>query len=185
VYLSAFLPTRHASPAALYALPEARTPYDAPLTVGDSQKIGAVRFNPRGDLGYLRLLQSVFYQDVSEAQFLPRVGAMSPDLPLRLWTDEPRASASRWGGLKRAYIHCSLDRAIAPALQRLMVADADRVTPDNRTQVMALASSHSPFASQVEPLVALLRGLAVGAVTADAGSGTQLRSAVDRGRSPA
>lgn len=162
VYLSAFLPTLQPSPAVLYALPEARTPFDASLTIGDAARIGAVRFNPRGTLDYLRSLQSVFYQDIPQERFLPFAGAMSPDLPLRLWTDAPQASAARWGRLRRTYIHCTQDRAISPALQQRMVQDADRFTPGNRTAVMALDSSHSPFASQVEPLASALQGLVRG-----------------------
>jgi pimeloyl-ACP methyl ester carboxylesterase len=160
VYLTAFLPTRHPSPASLYQLPEARTPYDAPITVGEAVRIGAVRFNPRGNIAYLRELHSVFYHDVSEEQFLPFAAAMSPDLPLRLWTGEPRASAARWGSLKRTYVHCTQDRAIAPALQLKMVAEADQLTPENRTDLIEIESSHSPFASQPDRLIALLRKLA-------------------------
>jgi pimeloyl-ACP methyl ester carboxylesterase len=162
VYLSAFLPTRIASPAALYTLPEARTPYDASLTVGDAGVIGAVRFNPRGSIDYLRKLQSVFYQDVSEERFLPFAMAMSPDLPLRLWTEEPKASPGGWGSLERTYIRCLQDRAVAPALQLKMIADADQLAPRHRTQIVEFASSHSPFASQVGPLTAVMRKLATG-----------------------
>ncbi len=160
VYLSAFLPTRQPSPAALYALPEARTPYDVPITIGDAGHIGAVRFNPRGSIEYLRLLQSVFYQDVSEERFLPFASALSPDLPMNLWVEEPRATTSRWGRLKRIYIHCTQDRAIAMALQRRMVADADALAPRTRTQILEIDSSHSPFASQVTLLAGLLRRIA-------------------------
>jgi hypothetical protein len=60
---------------------------------------------------------------------------------------------------RRTYIHCTQDRAIAPALQQRMVEDADRLTPGNRTAVLALDSSHSPFASQVELLAGALQGL--------------------------
>lgn len=160
VYLSAFLPTQHPSPAALYALPDARTPHDAPITLGDADRIGAVRLNPRGAIEYLRQLQSVFYQDVSEERFLPFAAAMSPDLPVRLWTEEPRATAARWGSLQRTYIHCTLDRALAPALQRTMIAAADSLAPHNRTEVLEIESGHSPFASQVELLAGLLRRIA-------------------------
>ncbi len=160
VYVSAFLPTQQPSPAALYALPEARTPYDAPITIGDAGRIGAVRFNPRGSIEYLRRLQSVFYQDVSEERFLPFASALSPDLPLHLWSGEPRATTARWGSLKRTYIHCTQDRAIAPALQRRMVADADAFAPRPRTEVHEIDSSHSPFASQVAVLAGLLRRIA-------------------------
>jgi hypothetical protein len=82
---------------------------------------------------------------------------------VRLWTDEPRATAARWGSLQRTYIRCTLDRAIAPALQRTMIAAADSMAPHNRTEVLEIESSHSPFASQVELLAGLLRRIAPGA----------------------
>jgi len=156
VYVAAFLPTDPQSPAALYELPEARTPHEANLTVGDAAGIGAVRFNPRGSIDYLRRLQAVFYQDIAVEQFLPRAAAMSPDLPLGLWGGEPTPTAARWGRLGRTYIHCTLDCAIAPALQRLMVASADRLTPSNPTAVREMTSGHSPFASQPERLSEIL-----------------------------
>jgi pimeloyl-ACP methyl ester carboxylesterase len=159
VYLTAFLPTRVASPAALYELPEARTIHNAPLSVGDPARIGAVRFNPRGNLQYLMKLHSVFYQDVPLERFLPFSTALSPDLPLPLWVGENRVSAARWGSIPRTYIHCTEDRAIPAALQLKMIADADAVSAENRCQVLTLQSSHSPFVSRVGELTSLLQGL--------------------------
>lgn len=43
-----------------------------------------------------------------------------------------------------------------------MIADADRLAPDNRFKVEALDSSHSPFASQPDALAALLDRAASG-----------------------
>jgi pimeloyl-ACP methyl ester carboxylesterase len=151
VYLTAFLPTRVGSPAALYALPEARTVHNT-LAIGDPARIGAVRFNPRGNLDYLKQLHSVFYQDVALERFLPFSTSLSPDLPLPLWVGETRATPARWGSIPRTYIHCTQDRAIPPALQLRMIADADATTPRNRCQVLTLQSSHSPFVSRVEEL---------------------------------
>jgi pimeloyl-ACP methyl ester carboxylesterase len=156
VYLTAFMPTRIPSPAALYDLPEARTEHRVPLTIGDPGKIGAVRYNPRGNLQYLKQLHSVFYQDVPLERFLPYSTALSPDLPLPLWVGETRVSVGRWGSLPRTYIHCTEDRAIPPALQLKMIADADAMTPENRCAVLTLHSSHSPFVSHVEELTSFL-----------------------------
>jgi pimeloyl-ACP methyl ester carboxylesterase len=155
VYLTAFLPTRVGSPAALYTLPEARTVHNA-LTIGDPASIGAVRFNPRGNLDYLKQLHSVFYQDVAFERFLPFSTSLSPDLPMPLWLGETRVSPARWGSIPRTYIHCTQDRAIPPALQLRMIADADATTPQNRCQVLTLRSSHSPFVSRVEELTSHL-----------------------------
>lgn len=153
VYLSAFLPTRVTSPAALYQLLP-QTPNR--LAVGEPDKLGAVRYNPRGDSSYLRELHAVFYQDVDFERFLPFAALLSPDLPLPLWVTENPVTAERWGRLPRTYIHCTEDRAISLALQRRMVADADLVTPRNPTRVHSLASSHSPFVACVAQLTALL-----------------------------
>ncbi len=156
VYLTAFLPTRTPSPAALYELPEAQTEHHVPLTIGDPGKIGAVRYNPRGNLQYLKQLHSVFYQDVPLERFLPYSTTLSPDLPLPLWVGETHVSVAKWGSIPRTYIHCTEDRAIPPALQLKMIADADAMTPGNRCEVLKLRSSHSPFVSHVEELTSFL-----------------------------
>jgi pimeloyl-ACP methyl ester carboxylesterase len=163
VYLSAFLPTRVHSPAALSDLPEAHNDREIPITVGDPVRIGAIRINPRGDLGYLRKLHSVFYQDVAFERFLPFAMALSPDLPWLLWAGENRVTQSRWGSLPRTYIRCTEDRAISPDLQSKMIADADDFAPKNRFQVLSLKSSHSPFVSSVAELSSMLQ--AVGGVS--------------------
>jgi hypothetical protein len=66
-------------------------------------------------------------------------------------------TAGRWGSLPRTYISCTEDRAIPPALQQKMIADADDLTPQNRTHVLKIKASHSPFVSKVNELVALLQ----------------------------
>lgn len=157
VYLTAFLPTKITSPAALYELPEAKIDGRPDLTVGDPGQIGAVRFNPRGNIDYLRKLHSVFYQDVPFTRFLPYAVGLSPDLPLNLWAGENRVTAARWGSIPRTYIHCTEDRAIPPALQLRMIADADSLAPTNRTRVVEMRSSHSPFVSRVDELATVLQ----------------------------
>lgn len=159
VYLAAFLPTRLHSPAALTELPEAQSMHGDHLEIGDAAAIGAVRFNPRGNLDYLAELHSTFYHDVAFEQFLPFAGAMSPDLPLPLWVTENPVSAQRWGKVPRTYIRCTEDRAIPLALQSRMIADADSVTPGNRCDVHSLKSSHSPFVSCPDELAARLLAL--------------------------
>lgn len=158
VYLSAFCPLRLGSASAYAALPEARTGYGEALFLGDPVKLGAVRINPRGDAGYLESLRAAYYQDVPTAGFLPFALSLTPDLPLSLWTSRTGATKERWGRIPRGYIRCTQDRAIAPALQDLMIREADALTPGNAFTVESLESSHSPFASQPEALAALLDG---------------------------
>ncbi|MFP2959153.1 alpha/beta fold hydrolase [Myxococcus sp. 1LA] len=159
VYLSAYCPLRLGSASGYGALPEARTGYGEALFVGDPGKLGAVRINPRGGLEYLEALRAAYYQDVSLADFLPFALSLTPDLPLSLWTSKVGATKARWGRIPRSYIRCTQDRALAPALQDLMIREANAFTPGNAFTVESLEASHSPFASQPEKLAALLDGL--------------------------
>jgi pimeloyl-ACP methyl ester carboxylesterase len=159
VYLSAYVPLRLQSASGYGALPEARSPHGAGLFVGDPAKLGAVRINPRGDAKYREALRAGYYQDVDEAAFLPFALTLTPDLPLSLWTSKVGATKERWGRVPRSYIRCARDRALTPALQDLMIREADAFTPGNAFTVETLESSHSPFASQPQKLADLLDGL--------------------------
>lgn len=160
VYVSAFVPVGLGSAAAYGALPEARTGYGESLFIGNPADLGAVRINPRGVEAYLRRLHEAYYNDVAYDAFLPFGLSLTPDLPLSFWVGEVRASREKWGRLPRTFVRCTQDRALSPALQDRMIADANRLTPGNLFQVKELASSHSPFASKPDDLVAILAGLA-------------------------
>lgn len=159
VYLSAYCPLRLKTPVAYAALPEARTGYGERLFIGDSSKLGAARIDPRGNAAYMEELRETYYHDVDTTGFLPFALSLTPDLPLPLWTSEVGATLERWGQIPRSYIRCTQDRAIAPALQDLMIREADAFTPANPFSVETLEASHSPFASQPERLSELLTGL--------------------------
>ncbi|AFE08677.1 hydrolase, alpha/beta fold family protein [Corallococcus coralloides DSM 2259] len=159
VYLSAYVPLRLQSASAYGALPEAHTPYSAPLFIGDAAKLGAVRINPRGDAAYRQALHAGFYHDVDAADFLPFALTLTPDIPVSLWIGKVGATKERWGRIPRSYVRCAQDRALAPALQDLMIREADAFTPGNAFTVDTLDTSHSPFASQPQKLAALLDGL--------------------------
>ncbi|TQF17973.1 alpha/beta fold hydrolase [Myxococcus llanfairpwllgwyngyllgogerychwyrndrobwllllantysiliogogogochensis] len=159
VYLSAYCPLRLGSPSGYNELPEARTGYGETLFLGDPGKLGAVRINPRGGTDYLEALREAYYQDVPLADFLPFALSLTPDLPLSLWTAKVGATPARWGRIPRSYLRCTQDRALAPALQALMIREANAFTPGNAFTVESLEASHSPFASQPEALAALLDGL--------------------------
>lgn len=156
VYVSAFVPVGLRSAAAYGALPEAHTGYGESLFIGNPAELGAVRINPRGADAYLRQLRDIYYNDVAYDTFLPYALSLTPDLPVAFWIGEIEASAAKWGRIPRTFVRCSQDRALAPALQERMIADADRLTPDNRFLTETLASSHSPFASRPEELAAIL-----------------------------
>jgi hypothetical protein len=156
IYLTAFVPVGLPSAAAYGALPEFQTGYGQTLFVGNPADIGAVRINPRGDAAYLHQLREAYYNDVAFDEFLPFATALTPDLPLSYWIGGVSVSRQQWGRIPRTFIRCGLDRALALAIQDKMIADADRFTPNNKFDVVTIASSHSSFASVPEEVTRLL-----------------------------
>ena len=59
---------------------------------------------------------------------------------------EARGEAHTWGRIPRTYVRFTLDRLIPPALQDRFIDEADRLTPDNPTDVRSVAAPHvGPF----------------------------------------
>lgn len=59
----------------------------------------------------------------------------------------------------RTYIRLDGDRALAPTTQNLMIAEADRLTPDNPFGVRSLPGDHSPMVHRPGELADLLAGI--------------------------
>ncbi|MCB1667986.1 MAG: alpha/beta fold hydrolase [Porticoccaceae bacterium] len=83
-------------------------------------------------------------EDLALAQSLLVPQALAPMMTPVQTTQE------RWGRIPRAYIECSNDQAISPALQRAM----HKKLPCEK--VMQLSTSHSPFFSAPEQVVKYL-----------------------------
>jgi pimeloyl-ACP methyl ester carboxylesterase len=161
VYVSGHVPVKLKSPAAYAQLPQWQTGYGTDLFIDNPAVTGVVRINPHGDTGYLERLRQAYYNDVAYADFLPFARALTPDLPLSFWMGESELTAPRWGTVPRTYFRCTLDRALAPAIQSMMIEEADELTPNNRFRVVELEASHSPFASQPKVVADLLASIRV------------------------
>lgn len=156
VYLAAVAPTRLPTATQYLTLPEAG-PSNPALYVGKAASTGASRINPRStDPAYRELLRTTFYGDVPTEEFLSFGNALTPDQPAGFATGQVGATPDKWGSVPRTYIQTLQDHAIAPALQQLMIDDANRFTPGNKFQKVTIDSSHSPFASRPEELAKLL-----------------------------
>jgi pimeloyl-ACP methyl ester carboxylesterase len=162
VYVSGHVPVKLKSPAAYAQLPQWQTGYGSDLFIDNPALTGVVRIHPQGDAEYLERLRQAYYNDVAYADFLPFARALTPDLPLSFWMGESELTAPRWGRVPRTYIRCTLDHALAPAIQSMMIEEADELTPGNRFRVFEIESSHSPFASQPKVVADLLAGIRVG-----------------------
>jgi pimeloyl-ACP methyl ester carboxylesterase len=159
VYLAAFMLTPDQSLMDVVGLPENEGALVHHLTVADPAIVGAHRIDPRRrDAAYLQTMRTAFFNDVDEKTFEAALFHIVPDEPIALRAVRPTASV--WGALPRAYIVTADDQAIRPALQRRMIQDIGRFSPDHPTIVRSLASGHSPFLSATEKLADILVELA-------------------------
>ena len=93
-----------------------------------------------------------FYQDADDETFAYALDRIGPE-PVCIFRDKAKFTAARFGSVSRAYIHCTLDKAIGFELQKEMVA-ALPCDP-----VLMLSSGHSPFLTAPKALVAHLCAL--------------------------
>ena len=143
----------------------------AGLFVAPPAQVGAMRIDyRREDAAHRERIRSAFAHDLDMAQFAAMAHLLTPDAPAAPVAAPTAASRERWGRVPRAYIRCSEDRAVMPALQDRFIREADGFTPDNPTHVLTLAASHSPFLSMPGKLARALADLAAWAVRPPAGS---------------
>ncbi len=159
VYLAAFMPLPGAPMIDYVRCAENAGEEVAGLFVAPPPKIGAMRIDYRNAALHERI-RSAFAHDVDEASFAAMNHLLTPDVPAGPVAVPTVATRQRWGGVPRAYVRCSEDRAVMPALQDRFIREADAWTPENPTRVMTLAASHSPFLSLPKQLAQVLADLA-------------------------
>ncbi|WP_220448056.1 alpha/beta hydrolase [Nonomuraea diastatica] len=157
VYLSAFVPAGRPRFFDYLGAPENATVLGRGLSLGDPEALGAVRINPlSADPAYLEELRQTHYHDTPLDQFDRWRSVLSPDLPLAIPTAPVTLTAERWGRIPRTFLRCADDRALTPATQDLMIAEADDAYPGNPFSARSLPGSHSPFAARPGELAAAL-----------------------------
>lgn len=160
IYLSAFMPVTANPVQAYLELPQNAKSQVLSLLRADPNKVGALRFDTNSpDAAYIAALKSAFSADSSDLDWAAIVHMMQPDDPAQAYGTPTGATAANWGSVKRAYIGCTADNVIPTDLQQLFIAEADALTPGNKTDYRAFAASHTPFVSQPKALVALLAEL--------------------------
>lgn len=161
IYLSAFMPVT-ANPVLGYlGLPQnANSQVNPNILIGDPTMIGALRFDTNSpDTTYMANLKNAFSADSSALDWAAIAHMMQPDDPAQAYGTPTGATAANWGSVKRAYIGCTGDNIIPPALQQLFISEADALSPANKTDYHAFASSHLPFISQPDALATLIASL--------------------------
>ena len=161
VYLAAWMPANGKSVLDLLGAPEEADNLAAPLILADPGVVGALRIDPNSsDAAYAAKARAAFYADVPEATVAAVFNLLTPDDPVQPYAAVAAVTAARWGAIPRTVIKGLQDRAVRPRMIDKMVTDADAFTPNNKTQVLTLETSHSPFLSQPKALADLLLALA-------------------------
>jgi pimeloyl-ACP methyl ester carboxylesterase len=143
IYLCAFLPRNGETMGALGA--------EDP----DTELNSAIRKGEEPDTLVLDrdAAREVLYHDCPAAEVEAALDRLAPQ-PVRPLRDAIRVTERMWGSVHRAYLLCTEDRAISPAMQRRML---ERVPCD---PVVELACGHSPFLSDPDHLADTLVGIA-------------------------
>lgn len=161
-YLAAFIPLPGVPMIDYVRCAENAGEEVAGLFVAPPPRIGAMRIDYRhADAAHHARIRSAFAHDVDATSFAAMAHLLTPDVPAGPVATPTVATRERWGRVSRAYLRCSADRAVMPALQDRFIRDADAFTPGNPTRVLTLAASHSPFLSMPAALARALAELAV------------------------
>ncbi|MCD0445442.1 alpha/beta fold hydrolase [Glycomyces sp. A-F 0318] len=114
---------------------------------GDPAELGVARVNWRtADPALLDGIRDCLAGGLGDEEFLRLLNLFQPDEPVAIPTSEFTVEADRWGRIPRTYVRLTEDRLIPPALQDRFIAEADRLTPDNPTEVISVAAPHvGPF----------------------------------------
>lgn len=161
VYLAAFMPLPGVPMIDYVRCAENAGEEVAGLFVAPPPAIGAMRIDFRSrDADHRARIRSAFCHDIDDQAYAAMEHLLTPDVPAAPVAAPTVATRERWGRVPRAYIRCSEDRAVMPALQDRFIREADAFTPGNRTEVLTLAASHSPFVSMPGELARALAELA-------------------------
>ncbi|MGW7366066.1 alpha/beta fold hydrolase [Streptomyces sp. NPDC054841] len=144
VYASAFCPTKHTSVSRLMATPEASSSAILRIPVVQTlPELGVNRVNWRsGDPALFAAAKEAVAADWPDAEVRALLNILEPDESAAIGLSDARGLPEKWGRVPRTYLRFTEDRSIPPALQDLMIREADEVTPHNLFRVRSLAAPH-------------------------------------------
>jgi len=117
------------------------------VSVGDPMTLGVNRVNWRSaDPAVFDAVKQCLAADFADDAVRRLLNQLEPDETAAIPVAEARGEAETWGRIPRTYVRFTLDRLIPVALQDRFIAEADRLTPDNPTDVRSVAAPHvGPF----------------------------------------
>ncbi|MEW1635907.1 alpha/beta fold hydrolase [Streptomyces sp. NPDC093801] len=144
VYVSALCPAKRASVNELLATPEAASSHIFRMTpVPTPPELGVTRVNWRSnDPAFFRIAKEAMAADYSDAEVRAMLNILEPDESAAIGASDGRGLPHRWGRIPRTFVRFTEDRTLPPALQDLMIREADELTPDNPFRVRSLTAPH-------------------------------------------
>ncbi|HTU75845.1 MAG TPA: alpha/beta hydrolase [Trebonia sp.] len=157
VYVSAYAPVS-GQPAAAYAMSKenAGVRLDG-LLKGDPRKIGGLRIDPQ-DVSKHDPIRQTLYNDLDADTATAAICLLSTDGPAGIPATAFEVTRARYGAIPHAYVVCTRDQMVRPALQRRLIREIDAMSA-RPTVVTELDSSHSPFLSQPAALADFIASL--------------------------
>ncbi|MBG0561383.1 alpha/beta fold hydrolase [Actinoplanes aureus] len=150
VYLAAYCCVELPSIVAYLDEPENRDsllPLIQRAIVADPATLGVNRVNWRSaDPAVFDAVKRSLAGDFTDDGVRRVLNMLEPDEPAAIPQAEARGEAHTWGRIPRTYVRFTQDRLIPLALQDRFIAEADRLTPDNPTDVRSIDAPHvGPF----------------------------------------
>jgi pimeloyl-ACP methyl ester carboxylesterase len=126
---------------------ESLLPLIEAVKVADPAVLGVNRLNWRSaDPAVFHAVKECLAGDFTDEGVSRLLNMLEPDETATIPMAEARGEAHTWGRIPRTYVRFTRDRLIPPALQDRFIAEADRLTPDNPTDVRSVAAPHvGPF----------------------------------------
>ncbi|MEV0200475.1 hypothetical protein [Nonomuraea sp. NPDC050691] len=141
-------PGRHGQPKPVErAQGDSLLPLVQAALVADPAVLGVTRVNWRSaDPAVFQGVKECLAADFTDEGVSRLLNLLVPDETATIPLTDARGEADTWGRIPRTYVRFTLDRLIPPALQDRFIAEADRLTPDNPTDVRSVAAPHvGPF----------------------------------------
>ncbi|PYC74914.1 alpha/beta hydrolase [Micromonospora arborensis] len=150
VYMAAYCCVDLPTMTAYLATPENRDsllPLVTQAVVADPAILGVARINWRSaDPSVFNGIKQCLAGDFTDEAVSRLLNTLEPDEPASIPLADGRGEAGTWGRIPRTYVRFTRDRLIPPALQDRFITEADRLTPDNPTEVRSVAAPHvGPF----------------------------------------
>ncbi|WP_051425898.1 alpha/beta fold hydrolase [Jiangella gansuensis] len=146
VYVAAYCCVELATMTDYLATPENSESLVGEVTaavVGDPATLGVARVNWRtADPSLLKGIRECLAAGFTDEELRQLLNMFQPDEPVSIPRSDARGEAHTWGRIPRTYVRFTEDRLIPPALQDRFIAEADRLTPSNPTDVRSVPAPH-------------------------------------------